>query len=58
MKVGIDNWCPHCMKWIMFDEDGNCIACGTRINILPKQYTWLELYGVDLTEIQPNRDNF
>jgi len=52
MKVGIDNWCPHCMKWEIFDNDGNCIKCGTHIDIVSKDRTWLEEYGVELKELQ------
>lgn len=58
MKVGEDDWCSQCMKWMPFDNNGNCITCGKHINTLLSSYTWLELYGVDLTEIQPYRGNF
>ena len=56
---GINNtWCSHCMKWLEYDCNGNCKKCGNHIDIPPKEYNWLELYGIDLTEIQPNRNNF
>jgi len=58
MKVGEDNWCPHCMKWQVFDGTGKCVKCGTIINIVPTSHSWFEQYGVELKELQNESADF
>ena len=58
MKVGEDNWCPHCMRWKIFDDDGKCVECGTVINIPPTSHSWFEQYGVELKELQNESADF
>ena len=51
MKVGSDNWCPSCMCWMSHNDDGNCVKCGTFIDVKFKNYTWYETYGIDPDEL-------
>lgn len=56
MKIGEDNWCSHCKKWKIFDCNGNCIKCGTHINVVPTAHSWFEQYGVELKELQEKNE--
>jgi hypothetical protein len=58
MKVGEDDWCPHCDDWHAFDENGNCKKCGTFINNKVKEHSWFEIYGIDIKEITPNQEQW
>jgi hypothetical protein len=51
MQVGQDNWCPKCISWMPFDENGNCKTCGIYINIISKQHPWFEEFGIEKREL-------
>jgi len=31
ISVGTDDYCPVCMEWREYDDNGNCKVCGTSI---------------------------
>ena len=31
IKVGSDEFCPTCMEWREYDEEGKCTVCGRPI---------------------------
>jgi len=37
VTVGNDEFCPKCMEWREYDEDGKCKVCGRRIKKMAVQ---------------------
>jgi len=58
MEVGKDNWCPNCMCWMLHDDDGKCVKCGTFINVKSKNHSWFEKFGVDQKELENESADF
>ena len=58
MKVGQDDWCPDCFEWVPFNENGKCKKCGRFINTKIKGHRLIDVLGLDLKEISPNRNRW
>jgi hypothetical protein len=55
VKVGHDEFCPHCMDWKEYDEEGRCKKCKKLIkkNLQKNKY---EEYKIEDSTVEPDEE--
>jgi len=63
IKIGNDEFCPHCMEWREYDEEGRCKTCKHIIHKIDKEsekegYSSLKSESPSFEELDEDTDNF